>query len=113
MHKIGRFDSAEEAHLFKMFLGSRGIESTVDNDNLAQMLWNTRSTTGAVQIVLDDPADALEAEQALVEYVQALNASPREGAEVKRWPAIALIAWAVIGPLLLLGHRAAGRNKRL
>ena len=111
MQLIAQFDSPEEAHLFKMFLGSRGIESTVLDENMAQMFWYYRSATGGVRVVLNDVADLSDAREARHEYFQSLNVSPPLVTEVKWWPVVLLLSWAIGGPLLIFGRTAVSKRK--
>lgn len=111
MNVIAQFDSPEDAHLFKMFLGSRGIESIVLDENVAQLCWHYRQATGGVRVVLNDPEDFPEAEEARAEYFNAINESPSLVTEVKWWPIVLLLSWAVGGPLLVFGRRAIAKTK--
>jgi hypothetical protein len=111
METIAQFDSPEDAHLFKSFLGSNGIEATVLDENMAQICWHYRLATGGVRVVLTDPEDFPAAEKLRHEYLAAINVAPSITTEVKWWPAVLLISLAIGAPLLAFGRRAVWKSK--
>jgi hypothetical protein len=111
MKTIARFDAPEDAYLFRAFLDSRGVDSTVLDENMAQMFWYYRTATGGVRVVIHDEDDLPAAEEARREYFEAINAKPSVTSEVRWWPVVLLLSWVVGGPLLLFGRRAMHREK--
>ena len=111
MKTIARFDSPEDAYLFRAFLDSRGVDSAVLDEHVAQLFWQYRAATGGVRVVIHDEDDLPAAEVARQEYFETINAKPSVTREVRWWPVVLLLSWVVGGPLLLFGRRAIGRRK--
>lgn len=104
MTTIATFPSAEEAHLFRAFLGSREIEGFVLDENICQIYWLYTNAVGGVRVQVDD--EDVEAAAALYqEYMESLRAGPYPVAPVRAWPLVALVTLAVGIPLMLFGRR--------
>jgi hypothetical protein len=105
---LARFDAPEDAYLFRAFLESRAIESSVLDEHVAQLCWHYRRATGGVRVVIDDEIDPGEAEAVREEYFRALAAREPVSGEVRWWPVVLLLSWFVSGPLLLFGRKNRG-----
>jgi hypothetical protein len=106
MTTIATFTVPEEAHLFRTFLESRGIEGFVFDENFVQLFWHYSNAIGGVRLAVDDE-DAEDAVAAYHEYMAALSAGPSPERPVRVWPAVALLSLIVGAPLLLFGRRDA------
>ena len=111
MKTIARFDAPEDAYLFRAFLDARGVDSSVLDEHVAQLFWHYRAATGGVRVVVHDEDDVPAAEEARREYFETINAKPSVTSEVRWWPIVLLLSWAVGGPLLLFGRRYLHREK--
>lgn len=111
MRTIARFDAPEDAYLFRAFLGSRGISTSVLDENVAQWFWTHRLAVGGARVVLDDEAELAPALQAGVEYFAAINAKPSPVTEVRGWPVVLVLSWFFGGPLPIFGRRRVGREE--
>lgn len=105
MQTIARFDTAEDAYLFRAFLDSRGISAAVLDEHVIQLFWYYSQALGGVRVVLNDDADVAQAIEAYHEYAQALNVQPSLVTEVRVWPLVLLLSWLVGGPFLVFGRR--------
>ncbi len=103
MTTIATFTVPEEAHLFRTFLESRGIEGFVFDENMVQLFWHYSNAIGGVRVAVDDD-DVEEAATAYQEYMSALRTGPYPEAPVRVWPAVALLSLLVGVPLLLFGR---------
>lgn len=106
MTTIATFTVPEEAHLFRTFLESRGIEGFVLDENFVQLFWHYSNAIGGVRLTVDDE-DAEDAAAAYHEYITALGTGPYPERPVRVWPAVALISLIIGAPLLLFGRRHA------
>lgn len=103
---IATFTVPEDAHLFRTFLESRGIEGFVLDENVVQLFWHYSNAIGGVRLVVDD-ADADDAVTAYHEYMSALRSGPYPERPVRIWPAVLLLSLVFGAPLLLFGRQAA------
>ena len=110
MNTIAGFDSPEDAYLFRAFLDSRGIATTVLDEYVSQLFWHYRQAVGGTRVVLNDEADLPAARAAYEEYFTNLNAQPSLVTEVRAWPVVLLLSWFFGGPFLLFGRRALNRR---
>lgn len=108
MFTVARFDSPEEAYLFRSFLASRGIGSAVLDEYVSQLFWNYRFATGGVRVVLENDMDAEQAEAMKEEYLSALSPQPTE--EVIGWPVVALLSLVMGVPMPVFGRRPVERK---
>jgi hypothetical protein len=104
MTTIATFTSPEEAHLFRSFLESRGIEGFVFDENVVQLFWHYSNAIGGVRLAVA-AEDAEEARTVYHEYMAALRTGPYPEAPVRVWPAVALLSLLIGAPLLLFGRR--------
>ena len=106
MTTIATFPTSEEAHLFRAFLESRGIEGFLLDENFAQLFWHYTSAIGGIRLEVNDE-DTVDARSAYEEYMCALRAGPYPVAPVRAWPVVALLSILIGAPFLLFGrHRA-------
>ncbi len=111
MTTIATFTVPEEAHLFRTFLESRGIEGFVLDENFVQMCWHYSNAIGGVRLaVAADDAD--QAVAAYREYMGALRDGPYPVQPVRAWPAVILVSIAFGLPLLLFGRHLARTNDK-
>lgn len=103
MITIATFTNPEDAHLFRTFLGSRGIEGFVLDEYMVQLFWHYSNAIGGVRVSVDED-DAEDAFTAYQEYMLALRTGPYPEAPVRVWPAVALLSLLVGVPLLLFGR---------
>jgi hypothetical protein len=111
MITIATFTVPEDAHLFRMFLESRGIESFVLDENFIQLFWHYSNAIGGVRLVVDED-EADDAAAAYREYMSALRNGPYPEQPVRAWPAVALLSLVFGAPLLLFGRQLAKSKTR-
>lgn len=104
MTAIARFLVPEDAHLFRAYLASEGIESWVLDEHTIQLFWHYSNALGGVRVVVNDE-DVEEAETIHAGYVAALRAKPVQDAEVRCWPLVLVISYLIGVPTLLFGRR--------
>lgn len=109
MRMIARFDSPEEAYLFRSFLASRGIGAAILDEYVSQLFWNYRFATGGVRVVLEDDGDYEDAEMMKQEYLAALSPAPEQ--EFVGWPAVAALTLLIGVPMPIFGKRSAVRKE--
>lgn len=111
MTTIATFTVPEEAHLFRTFLGSRGIEGHVLDENFVQFFWYYSNAIGGVRVSVE--SDDAEAASALHhEYMAALRDGPFPLRPVRAWPVVALLSLAMGMTLLLFGRSVLERQRR-
>jgi hypothetical protein len=110
MTTVATFTVAEDAHLFRSFLESRGIEAHVLDENMVQLFWHYSNALGGVRVVVDE-LDVEEARAAYQEYMAALREGPYPVAPVRGWPVVIVLSIAMGIPLLIFG-RSASRRRR-
>ena len=105
METVGRFTRGENAHLFRSFLSSEGIDAYVYDEYIAQLAWHYTLAVGGVRVTVAD--EDLESARALYDdYMKALNNGPPVVEEVRAWP-IVLLASIIFGmPFILFGRKA-------
>lgn len=104
MITIATFTVPEDAHLFRMFLESRGIEGFVLDENFVQLFWHYSNAIGGVRLVVDED-EADDAAAAYQEYMSALRSGPYPEQPVRAWPAVALLTLIFGIPLLIFGRQ--------
>ena len=104
MRTIARFQQAEDAHLLRSFLASRGVEAGVLDEHLVQIAWTYSDAIGGVRVVVAD-AQANEAVEVYREYLDALVESPRPVTVARAWPMVLLIYFTLGVPGLIFGRR--------
>src|SRR6478735_3430746 len=109
MTTIATFTVPEDAHLFRTFLESRGIEGFVLDEHFVQLFWHYSNAVGGVRVAVneEDEEDARNLHQ---EYMSSLRAGPYPLQPVRGWPIVILLSIALGAPLLLFGRRAVGSD---
>ncbi len=106
MHTIARFQTPEEAHLFRSFLEAREIPAYVFDEHMVQLCWHYSNAIGGVRVVVSGD-DFEEASQALEEYRGAIRSGPSMVASVRGWPVVLLLSIFLGMPVLLFGRSRA------
>lgn len=109
MTTIATFTTPEDAHLFRAYLGSQGIEAFLFDEYVVQLFWTYSNTLGGVRVVVDD-VDAEAATHACETYMSALRAGPYPLNPVRAWPIVLLISMLVGLPFILFGRHANRRS---
>lgn len=109
MTTIATFTVPEDAHLFRMFLESRGIGGFVLDEHFVQLIWYYSNAIGGVRVAVNEE-DADEACNAYHEYMGALRVGPYPLRPVRAWPVVLLLSIVVGGPFLLFGRHPARPN---
>jgi hypothetical protein len=109
MTTIATFTTPEDAHLFRMCLGSQGIEGFLLDEYFVQLFWYYSNTIGGVRVGVDD-ADAEAAINAYETYMAALRAGPYPLNPVRAWPIVLLMSLLVGAPFILFGRHVHRRT---
>lgn len=113
MRTIARFQQAEDAHLLRSLLGSRGVEAGVLDEHLIQIAWTYSDAIGGVRVVVAD-SQSDEAVEVYREYLDALVENPRPVTVARAWPMVLLMYFTLGVPALIFGRRVvrmkAGMN---
>lgn len=104
MRTIARFQQAEDAHLLRSFLASRGVEAVVLDEHVIQNFWHYSDAMGGVRVVVGD-SQADDAVDVYREYLEALAESPRPVTVARAWPLVILGFWICGVPALIFGRR--------
>lgn len=104
MTSIATFTTPEDAHLFRAFLGSQGINGVLHDEYFVQLFWYYSNTIGGVRVVVEEE-DAEEAARAHTEYMAALREGPYPLNPVRAWPLVLLLSLWTQVPLMLFGRR--------
>ena len=104
MITIATFPTPEDAHLFRAFLGSQGIEGFVLDEYFVQLFWYYSNTIGGVRVLVNE-ADEDEAMMAHQTYMAALRVGPYPLNPVRAWPIVLLISLLAGAPFMLFGRR--------
>jgi hypothetical protein len=107
MTTIATFPTPEDAHLFRAFLESRGIEGFLLNENITQLFWIYSNATGGVRLEVADE-DVQDASVIYHEYMTALRSGPYPETTVRGWPIVALLTLLVGVPLIIFGRHKPG-----
>lgn len=112
MRTIARFQQAEDAHLLRSFLASRGVEAGVLDEHVIQIFWHYSDALGGVRVVVGD-SQANEAVEAYRDYLDALVECPRPVTVARAWPLVLLGFWMFGVPALIFGRRVvSGKGER-
>lgn len=111
MTTIATFTVPEDAHLFRAFLESRGIEGTILDENFVQLFWHYSNAIGGVRVVVE-PDDVEDAVALYQEYMAALRNGPYPERPVRAWPVIVLLSIALGAPFLLFGRKSRAREEK-
>jgi hypothetical protein len=112
MTTIATFTTPEDAHLFRMWLESQGIEAFVFDEYFVQLFWYYSNTIGGVRIEVDD-ADAEVAFSAYKTYMTALRTGPYPLNPVRAWPIVLLMSLLVGGPFILFGRHSHRKSAKI
>jgi hypothetical protein len=104
MTTVATFDSPEEAHLFRAFLGAHDIGAAVLDEHLAQWIWYYIQAIGGVRVVVAGP-DAPRAANLYREYTESLRRGPHPVEPVRWWLPVLLLSILIDGPLPIFGRR--------
>lgn len=104
MKTIARFQTPEEAHLFRLFLEARDISAHVWDENLVQAAWHYSDAIGGVRIVVNEN-DSSQALLAYSEYTHSLNVDSRPITVARAWPLILMFSLLTGAPALIFGRR--------
>lgn len=109
MITIASFPTPEDAHLFRAFLESRGIQSVLLDEHFVQLFWHYSNAVGGVRVaVAEDEAE--EAAEVYTEYMESLRQGECPVAPVRGWPLVAVVSLIFGLPLLLLGRKVLGKS---
>jgi hypothetical protein len=107
MTTIATFPTPEDAHLFRLFLESRGIVGFLQGEYISQLFWIYNNATGGVRMEVADE-DAEEAAALYHEYMASLRSGPYPETTVRGWPLVVMVSLLVGVPFLLFGRRRSG-----
>lgn len=108
MIRIAEFQVPEDAHLFRCFLVSRGIEAHLFDEHVAQLCWHYSNAIGGVKVMVAEE-DEETARECLQEYRSSLSAAPAVVTEARGWPVVLVVSLLMGLPLLLFGRKAIKR----
>ena len=105
MITIATFPTPEDAYLFRAFLGSQGIDASLNDEHFVQLFWCYSNTIGGVRVVVDE-SDADDASEAYGTYMKALRDGPYPMNPVRAWPVVILLSLLMGAPFLLFGRKS-------
>ncbi len=105
MITIARFHKNEDAHLFRSFLESEGIEAYLLDEAISQLFWHYSMATGGTRVAVAEE-DAERAEELYRGYQERVLQGPPVVGDAKAWPFALLISLLIGGPLAVLGRKA-------
>ncbi len=109
MTTIATFLTPEDAHLFRAYLGSRGIEAILLDEYFVQLFWYYSNTIGGVRVAVDEE-DTDAAKSAYESYMAALREGPYPLQPVRVWPVVLILSLILSGPFLLFGRKILHRS---
>jgi len=112
MTTIATFTTPEDAHLFRMCLGSQGIKGFLLDEHFVQLFWYYSNTIGGVRVDVED-ADAEAAVSAYKNYMTALRTGSYPLNPVRAWPVILLMSLLVGGPFILFGRHSHRESSKI
>jgi len=104
MTTIATFPTPEDAHLFRAFLESQGIEGQLLDENFVQLCWHYSNAIGGVRVAVDE-ADEAAASAVYQTYMARLRAGPYPLSPVRAWPVVALLSLFLGVPFMLFGRK--------
>lgn len=110
MTTIATFTTPEDAHLFRVFLASEGIEGFLRDEFTVQLFWHYSNAIGGVRVDVDD-ADQKEASRVYSTYREALREGAYPLSPVRGWPFVSIVSVLFGMPLILFGRRGPHRPK--
>ena len=105
MTTIATFPTPEDAHLFRAYLGSHGIDASLNDEFFIQLFWCYSNSIGGVRVVVND-SDANDAAGAYRTYMKALRVGPYPLNPVRAWPIVILISLVAGAPFIIFGRRS-------
>lgn len=105
MITVATFPTPEDAHLFRAYLGSQGIDAFLKDEYVIQLFWFYSNCMGGVRIDVND-SDTEDATNAFQTYMEALRAGPYPLNPVRAWPVVAILSMIVGAPFILFGRRS-------
>ncbi len=110
MKTIARFTTPEDAHLFRAFLGSQGIEGFLQDEYFVQLLWHYSNTIGGVRVTVE-VIDEVEAINHYKSYMAALRQGPYPLNPVRAWPFVFILSLIIGVPFMLFGRSSKSLPK--
>ena len=104
MITVASFQTPEDAHLFRAYLGSRGIEAFLIDEFFVQLFWHYSNAIGGVRVAVQEE-DANDAIESYGVYMDSLRSGPYPLNPVRAWPAVIIISLCFGAPFLLFGRR--------
>lgn len=110
MTTIATFTTPEDAHLFRAYLESQGIEGFLYDEYFVQLFWHYSNTIGGVRVVVKD-VDTEEAIKIYTTYMTSLRDGPYPLNPVRAWPIVIIVSLLFGVPLMLFGRRLSNRSE--
>jgi len=110
MTTIATFTTPEDAHLFRAFLASEGIEGFLRDEFTVQMFWYYSNAIGGVRVAVYD-GDEKEASRVYSSYIAALRDGPYPLNPVRAWPVVSVLSLILGIPLILFGRCGLHRTE--
>lgn len=108
MTTIATFLTPEDAHLFRSYLGSQGIEAFLLDEYVVQLFWYYSNTIGGVRVVVNEE-DADAATSAHNSYMAVIREGPYPLNPVRAWPVVLVLSLILGAPFMLFGRNAQQR----
>lgn len=109
MITIAKFFKSEDAHLFRSFLESQGIEAYIFDEHISQLFWHQTLAFGGIRVTVA-AEDVEQAEELYVEYNESMKTAPFVVQPVRAWPIVAVLSLIVGIPLMLLGRKSKTKD---
>lgn len=106
MRTVATFTTPEDAHLFRTYLESNGIEGFLLDEHFVQLFWHYSNAVGGVRLAVND-GDAESAAEIYLEYTHSLRSGPYPLEPVRGWPVVVLLSILFSMPLIIFGRRFA------
>ena len=107
---LATFPTPEDAHLFRSYLESRGIEAVLLDEYFVQLFWQYSNAVGGVKVAVDEQ-DISASKEAYQTYMAALRDGPYPIVPVRAWPAVAVASLLIGIPMILFGRSVSRRNE--
>ncbi|GAA5116316.1 DUF2007 domain-containing protein [Luteolibacter yonseiensis] len=104
MQTVATFTTPEDAHLFRTFLGSHGIEAFLLDEHFIQSFWYYSNTLGGVRLAVQDE-DLEHAADIHQAYMDTLRKGPYPLQPVRAWPVVILLSILFSVPLPIFGRQ--------
>lgn len=103
MTTIATFTTPEEAHLFRMWLATEGVEGFVQDEHFVQLFWYYSQAIGGVRVMVND-TDRDAAIKAGETYMASLRSAAYPLRPMRAWPVVLFISILAGIPLPLFGR---------